>query len=101
MQKPSCFYSVIIMLSIALCVTMESHAQSRDSLLAIYNSQTIHTYGTSYIKGTKQLKLGDMKSEFTSPLTKYLYKKARGKLAVGNLLTVGSLGALVTSVIIR
>lgn len=79
------------------------HAQTstRDSLLRIYNTETIHSSGKFYVKGSKQLKFQDLKSELTSPLTKTLFKRSRGNLAAANLLTVTAIGALVTGAIIK
>lgn len=89
---------IIIML---LCVTSNCHSQSRDSLLSVYNSQTINTLGKVYVKGNKQLSFWNLKPEFPSSVTKDLYKKSKGNLILSRFFTVTSLAALVTSAIIR
>ena len=70
-------------------------------MLTVYNSQTIHTLGKFYVKGSKQLNFSDLKPEFNSDLTKDLYKKSKGNRVLGNLFTVTSVAALVTAAATR
>ncbi|MEO6315575.1 MAG: hypothetical protein ABIU63_16200 [Chitinophagaceae bacterium] len=81
--------------------TNAGHAQSNDSLLKIYNTQTIQTSGTHFIKGGTRLTFRDLKSDFTSGITKDLYKKAKGDKILGGAFTVTAVGALVTGIIVR
>lgn len=76
-------------------------AQTKDSLLKVYNNETLQSFGNNYIKGSKQLKFGELKPEFKSFATKDLYKKSKGNLVLGRLLTVTALGSLVTAAIIK
>ena len=70
--------SVYLVLSTFLiCVTAKS--QTVDSLLRVYNSETIHTFGKLYIKGNTQLKFRDLKPEFTSVLQR-IYIVNRGQI---------------------
>ena len=92
---------VIIVLLLTCCITSNGYAQTRDSLLRVYNNETIHSFGKFYVKGSKQLKFGDLKPEFSSGITKDLYKKSKGNLMLGRLFTVTAVGALVTSAIIK
>lgn len=78
-----------------------SYSQTKDSLLRVYNNETIRTFGKFYIKGSEQLKFGDLKSQFTSGLTKDLYKKSKGNLVLSRIFTFTSVAALVTSAIIK
>lgn len=96
--QPVSLLGTIIMF---LCITSNCHSQSRDSLLSVYNSQTIHSLGKIYVKGNKQLSFWNLKPELQSPVTKDLYKKSKGKLVLSRFFTVTSLAALVTSAIIR
>lgn len=96
--KVSLYIGTVIM---QLCFTQNSFSQSRDSLLNIYNTKTIHTFGKHYIKGDKRLSFGDLKTEFQSGITKSLYKKSKGDLVLSKFLTVTSVAALVTSAVIR
>ena len=54
-----------------------------------------------YVKGSKQLKFGDLKPEFTGGITKDLYKKSKGNLILCRLLTVTAVAALVSSAVIK
>ncbi len=94
------FVSIAIF-TLLLCSTSKGHSQSRDSLLSIYNSQTIHTLGKVYVKGSKQLSFWDLKPEFQSGLITILYKKSKGHLILSRVLTVTSVAALVTSAVIK
>ena len=90
-----------IFLLFTCCISFNSHAQTKDSLLRVYNNETIHSFGKVYVKGSKQLKFGDLKSEFTDGITKDLYKKSKKNLVLGRLLTVTAVAALVTSAVIK
>lgn len=92
---------VTIFLLLTCCIPSNGYAQTRDSLVRVYNNETIHSFGKFYVKGSKQLKLGDLKSEFISGITKDLYKKSKRNLMLGRVFTVTALGALVTGAIIK
>ena len=96
--KFSLIIGVVIML---VCFTQDVYSQAKDSLLNVYNTQTIHTFGKYYIKGDKRLSFVDLKPEFQSGITKSLYKKSKGDLILGKFFTVTSVTALVTSALIR
>ena len=97
--KSSLPYTFFLLL--ACCVSFNSHAQTKDSLLRVYNNETIHSFGKVYVKGSKQLKFGDLKPEFNAGITKDLYKKSKGNLILGRLLTVTAVAALVSSAVIK
>ena len=92
---------VTIVLLLTCCTTTIGFVQTRDSLLRVYNNETIHSFGKVYVKGSKQLKFGDLKPEFTAGITKDLYKKSKGNLIVGRLLTVTAVAALVAGAVIK
>ena len=92
---------VTIVLLLTCCTTTIGFAQTRDSMLRVYNNETIHSFGKVYVKGSKQLKFGDLKPEFTAGITKDLYKKSKGNLIVGRLLTVTAVAALVAGAFIK
>lgn len=94
-------FSFIVMVIILLCVTQHAYSQSRDSLLNVYNTKTIHTFGNYFIKGDKQLSFWNLKSEFQSGITKTLYKKSKGDLILSRFLTVTSIAALVSAAVVR
>ncbi len=81
--------------------TFLAAAQSRDSLINVYNNQTLHTSGNSFIKGSRQLEFGELKAEFTSPYTMPLYKRAKADVRLTWLCSGSAIAALVTSVVIR
>lgn len=100
----SLFYKPLRLLGIVIVLAStfsKAHAQSRDSLLSVYNSQTIHTLGRVYVKGSRQLSFADLKPEFGSGVTRDLYKKSKGNLVLSRFFTVTSVAALVTGAIIK
>lgn len=102
MNKFSFNLSFLVAFAIMLCcVTQSTYSQSRDSLLNIYNTKTIHTFGNYYIKGDKRLTFWKLKPEFQSGITKVLYKKSKGDLILSRFLTVTSVAALVTAAAVR
>lgn len=97
--KPAFLVTVITLFS---CSTvLNTHAQTRDSLLNVYNTQTIHSFGKSYIKGGKSLSFADLKPEFNGGIAKDLYKKSKGNLILSRVFTVTSIAALVTGAILK
>ncbi len=92
---------VIIITLLTSCVTLKATAQSRDSLLNVYNTQTIHSFGKSYVKGGKSLSFADLKPEFNSGIAKDLYKKSKGNLILSRVFTVTSIAALVTGAVLK
>jgi len=92
---------VSIFLLLTCCISFNGNAQTKDSLLRVYNNETIHSFGKVYVKGSKQLTFGDLKPEFNGSITKDLYKKSKGNLLLGRLLTVSAVAALVTSAVIK
>lgn len=95
------FQTIAIILFISFCVTQKTSGQTKDELLSTYNNQTIHTFGKFFIKGSNRLTFGDLKKDFTSDITKVLYKKAKSDRFLGGFFTVTAVGALVTSIVVR
>ncbi len=94
----------LILLTTSLLIGLSGpkvSAQSRDSLLTVYDTQTIHSFGSIYIKGSKRLTFRELSGQFEQGVTKDLYEKSRKSLALGRLLTVVSVAALVSSAILR
>ncbi len=99
LKKPKLCITVSLLFT---CFFMfKAHAQNRDSLVRVYNNETIHSFGRFYVKGSKQLKFGELKSEFGSTITKDLYKKSKGNLMLGRLFTVTAVAALVGGAIVK
>ena len=92
---------ITIFLLLTCCISFNGHAQTKDSLLRVYNNETIHSFGKYFVKGSKQLKFGDLKPDFNAGITKDLYKKSKGNLILGRLLTVTAVAALVSSAIVK
>lgn len=86
---------------ITICNLQSVHAQSRDSLLKIYNNETIQTSGSAFIQGGKRLTFGELKPLFTSPITIDLYKNARNQCFLGGASAVVAIGALVTAAFVK
>jgi hypothetical protein len=80
MIKPLLKSVLLLSLSLILIcfLSYSTQAQTKDSLLRIYNTQTIQSFGKSYIKGGKSLSFADLKPEFTSGVARDLYKKSKG-----------------------
>ena len=87
-------------LLLLLCLS-KTYAQSRDSLLRVYNNETIHSFGRFYIKGSKQLNFHNLKPEFTAGITKDLYKKSKENLILGRLISVAAVASLVSGAFIK
>ena len=101
-MKADFFKLIVISTSLLLLnCTHQAYAQTKDSLLRIYNNETIHSFGSYYIKGSKQLNFRNLQPEFTSGITKDLYKKSKGNLMFGRFLSVTAVAALVTGAIIK
>ncbi len=94
-------FSVILGALLTCCAVLNTHAQTRDSLLKVYNTQTIHSFGKSYVKGGKSLSFADLKPEFSAGIAKDLYKKSKGNLILSRVFTVTSIAALVTGAILK
>lgn len=103
MHKPlsKLAFLIIVSLMLTFFLAPTTYAQTRDSLLNIYNTQTIHSFGKSYVKGGKSLSFADLKPEFNSGITKDLYKKSKGNLILSRAFTVTSIAALVTGAILK
>ena len=86
---------------ITSCFTVTLHAQSRDSLVRVYNNETIQTFGKFFIKGDKRLTFGELKTEFTPGIAKDLYKKAKGQRILGGICTVSAIAALVAGAVLK
>lgn len=97
--KPAFLVTLCILLT--CCAVLNTHAQYRDSLLRVYNNQTIQSFGKSYIRGGKSLSFADLKPEFSSGIAKDLYKKSKGNLILSRVFTVTSVAALVTGAILK
>ena len=79
----------------------QAYAQTKDSLLRVYNNETIHPFGRYYIKGSKQLNFRNLKPDFTSDITKNFYKKSKENLNLGRLISVAAIAALVSGAFIK
>ena len=63
-------------------ITKNVHGQTKEDLLKVYDSATIHSVGKFYIKGGNKLHFADLQNEFSSDFTKDLYKKANVKVDI-------------------
>ena len=89
-----------IFLLLLSCMS-QSFAQTRDSLLRVYNNETIHPFGRFYIKGSKQLNFRNLKPEFTSDITRNFYKKSKESLILGRLISLTAVAALVGGAFVK
>ncbi len=75
-----------------------SFAQNRDSLLRLYNNETIRRFGSNFQKGSDRLSFSDLKFEFErSPMGLYQYTEAKKNRTVATVLRVFSLAASIAS----
>lgn len=84
-----------------LFCTNAANAQTNTDLLKIYDTATIHSIGKFYIKGSSRINFGNLKNEFTSPITMAYYKNAKADRIWGGLLTVTGATALVAGILVR
>lgn len=82
-------------------INLKSFSQSLDSLIKVYNNETIYRFGNSYIKGNEKLTFSDLRLEFNSPSTREMYKKSKRRLLVKNIFTVATLGVIISTFIIK
>jgi hypothetical protein len=90
---------IIILLFILPFVNLRSISQARDSLLSIYNNQTIYRSGNKFMKGSEKLSFQDLNIEFNSTETKEYYHKSKSRLTFSRIFNVASLGLAVVSVL--
>lgn len=76
-------------------------SQSKDSILHLYNSETIYRIGNKYMKGNQQLTFQDLNREFTTRRTKDMYHKSKKLLVISRIFNLASLGVIITSVFIK
>lgn len=75
-----------------------AQAQTRDSLLRLYDARTIYGYGDKYIMGGRQLPFRKLKTEFGPGVTSDLYRQGRQDRAVSRVLGVAAVAALVGNI---
>jgi len=85
--------TIVFFFSFHIC----SYSQNMDSLVTLYNSNTIHRFGNKFIKGNQMLYFGDLVREFRTPVTGMLYLKARRRLLVARIFNLASLGVVIYS----
>ena len=93
--------AILFILLLNFCSTQNAQAQTKEDLLKVYNNETIQTFGKYFIKGTKRLSFNELKPDFSSGITKDLYKKAKGDRILSGLFTVTAIGALVTGIAVK
>lgn len=93
MRKSFIFFSALFLL-----LHFNVFSQSKDSILHLYNNETIYRIGNKYIKGNQQLTFHDLRMEFTTPPTKYMYHKSKKLLAISRIFNLASLGVIIASV---
>lgn len=89
--------------NIAFCIlcffiSTNAFSQSRDSLVQLYNTQTIYHYGNKFVKGSQKLSYQDLRLEFTTPETREMYKKSKSRLIISRAFNVTSLAVIIASV---
>ena len=87
-----------LLLVIFLCFHLNVFSQSRDSILRVYNTETIYRFGNKYMKGNERLFFQDLDREFTTPRTQSLYHKSKRLLSLSRIFNVASLAVIITSV---
>lgn len=92
---------VRILLLLSLLSHSQLFSQSRDSLLKVYNMETIYRYGNKFLKGSQKLSYSDLRLEFDSPSTMKMYAKSRKRLFISRIFNVASLGGMVASVVTK
>lgn len=91
----------IVLFFLFLFIQVKSFSQSRDSLIKVYNNETIYQYGNVFMKGNQRLTYADLGSEFYTPSTRIMYLKSKRRLLIKRLLNVATIGVIVASIIIK
>ena len=81
--------------------TSTAQAQSRDSLLRVYDTRTIYGYGDKYIMGGQQLQFRKLKAEFGPGVPSDMYQQGRKARGISRLLGIGAAVALAGSAVLR
>ncbi len=92
---------LILSILITLFSIQRVHAQSKDSLLRIYNNQTIQPSGNFFIVGGNRLRLGELKPIFMSSITNDLFKKAKNQRTIAGITTVAAIASLITGAVLK
>lgn len=91
--RQSFFLCLLFLLSVTF-----SFGQNRDSLLRLYNNQTIFRYGSNFQKGTDRLYFRDLRDEFSfSPMGLVGYELSKKHRATATVLRVLSVAASVAT----
>lgn len=90
-------------IAVIFCVSSRQAAAqaTREELMRVYDSATIHSIGRFYIKGNSRIRFRELRKEFTSPITNAYYRNARADRAWGSVLAVTAVSALVTGILVR
>ena len=93
------------LLILCIFITMFSiqgvHAQSKDSLLRVYNNQIIQPSGNFFIVNGNRLRLGELKPILMPSITKDLYKKAKNQRTIAGITTVVAIASLITGAVLK
>lgn len=75
-----------------------SYSQNKDSLLQLYNGQTIYRFGDKFLKGNETISFQNLKYEFKSNITSQLYNLSKKNLVSGRILNYASAAATILSI---
>jgi hypothetical protein len=82
-----------------LFATTIALGQNRDSLLRLYNNQTIYRYGSNFQKGTDRLYFRDLRDEFSfSPMGLVGYELSKKHRTTATVLRVLSVAASIATI---
>ena len=98
---PALLRPAIILLLLLCSASLNAQAQTKEEILKLYDSATIHTIGRFYIRGSSKIRFGQLKTEFTSPITSAYYRNAKADRFWGGFLAVSAASVLVTSILVR
>ena len=93
------YFGVLILLFVF--INLKSFSQTKDSLIKVYNTQSIYRFGNKYIKGNEKLSYHDLGLEFNTLSTQEMYKKSKRRSFVSKIFNVASLGLIITSVLTK
>jgi hypothetical protein len=89
--------TLILITFTSLIVNAKAFCQQADSLLSVYNNQTIYREGAKFIKGTEKLSFHDLNEVFISSSTKDLFHKSKSRRVISRIFSVASLALLAVS----
>lgn len=90
------FFSLLF--GVIVCTGLNTFCQSKDSVLHVYNNETIYRVGNKYMKGNNKINYHNLGMEFATRHTQQMYQKSKRLLSVSRIFNVASIAVIIASV---